>query len=127
MQQSDSKIDGPKQIGLDAPLAPWVPQIETRLRKSGFTVKRISRDKYSALTDKFARYILVLQGSYYTGWEYRCFGGGYKFQYINAELIDMEKNESVVAITGEGYSENCPPSSGSIFGDITNAVASQWR
>jgi hypothetical protein len=127
VQQSQTKIDEPKRIGLDAPLAPWVPQIEARLRQKGFTVKRISRDRYDALTDKFARYILVLGGSHYTGWERRCFGGGWKFEYVTAELIDMENNESVVSITGEGYSENCPPASGTIFEDIATAVASQWK
>lgn len=125
--QNTGSIHGEKVIGLDAPTAPWVAQVEKRIRDKGFKVKRISRDKYNSLTDTWAQYILVLDGSYYTGWENRCFGGGYRFEYLTAELINMKTNESVLSVSGEGYSENCPPLSGTIYGDIAKAVDSQWQ
>lgn len=127
VQQSTGKISEPKVIALDAPSAPWVAQIEKRLREKGFTIKRISRERTGALSDVAARYVLVLNGSYQTGWDRRCFGGGYMFDSINAELVDMSNNESIASISGEGYSEGCPPLSGSIYGDITKAIVDNWR
>lgn len=120
-------IETSKEIGLDAPVTPWVSQIELKLRQKGFSVKRITRNETKALDGKKARYILVLEGSYASGWENRCFGGGYKFDHLTAELIDMEKNESLASVSGEGYSENCPPLSGTIFQDVASAVANQWK
>lgn len=125
--QSEKKITEPKVVALDAPLAPWVPQIETRLRHKGFQVKRFSRNQAGALDDLGARYVLRIAGDYYRGWEQRCFGGGYKFHSLMAELVDIKTNESVASVTGEGYSENCPPLSGTIFGDIAKMVAERWE
>jgi hypothetical protein len=124
---NDEKISAPKEIVLDAPNAPWVAQIETRLRQKGFKVKRIARNERKALDWSNGRYVLALDGSYMTGWGHRCFGGGHKFDYLNAELLDLKENESLLSVSGEGYSENCPPASGTIYEDITAAVAAKWR
>jgi hypothetical protein len=125
--QNDSKIVGPKLVALDAPIAPWLPQIEIRLKQKGFQVKRFSRDQTGALTDLGAQYVLRISGSHYSGWENRCFGGGYKFDSLLAELVDLKTNESIATVSGEGYSENCPPLSGTIFSDIANMVADRWQ
>ena len=125
--QNDIKIEGPKVIALDAPMTPWLPQIEVRLKQKGFQVKRFSRDQTGALTEIGARYVLRIGGQHYSGWENRCFGGGYKFDGLFAELIDLRTNEAIAAVTGEGYSEDCPPMSGTIFGDIADMVADRWK
>ncbi|EGY23854.1 hypothetical protein DA2_3934 [Desulfovibrio sp. A2] len=57
----------------------------------------------------------------------RCFGGGYKFIYINADLIDTATNETIANFSDAGYSENCPPASGTIFTDLTNTVINAWK
>lgn len=124
---SAEKITGDKVVALDAPLESWVPLIEKRLRDRGFKVKRISRDGSGALANLGARYVLRLHGDYYGGWEHRCIGGGYKFRVLAAELLDLEANEALAAVSGEGYSEDCPPLSGSIFGDIAKMVADRWE
>ncbi|MGE4340443.1 MAG: hypothetical protein AB7E55_31515 [Pigmentiphaga sp.] len=124
---NESKITEAKRIALDAPVAPWVAQIEIRLRQAGFTVKRISRDQFAAFNEEWANYVLVLDGSYYSGWQNRCFGGGYRFEFLTAELINLETNESVVSVSGEGYSESCPPASGTIYSDIVQAVSERWE
>jgi hypothetical protein len=125
--QSGEKIKGAKVIAMDAPLAPWVPQIESRLRQKGFQVKRFSRDNSGALADLGANYVLRIGGSHYTGWEHRCFGGGYKFDSLMAELVDLKANVALASVSGEGYSENCPPLSGTIFEDIAKMVADRWE
>lgn len=124
---SEEKIKGPRVVALDAPLAPWVPQIEKRLKQHGFQVKRISRDQTGGLANLGARYVLRLQGDYHTGWEYRCFGGGYLFRYLTAELLDLQANESLASVSGEGNSEGCAPLSGTIYGDVAAMVADRWE
>lgn len=116
--QNEAKITAPKVVALDAPLEPWVPQIEKRLRQQGFQVKRISRNQSGALADLGSRYVLRIGGEHYAGWGHRCLGGGYKFHALTAELLDLTTNEALASVSGEGYSEDCPPLSGSIFGDI---------
>lgn len=125
--QSEEKITGPKIVALDAPLAPWLAQIENRLRQKGFQVKRFSRNQQGALDDMGARYVLRIGGEHYAGWERRCFGGGWKFHSLMAELVDLKTNEAIASVSGEGYSEDCPPLSGTIFGDMTKMVADRWE
>lgn len=131
------KIEGPKVIALSAPRAPWVIEIQNRLKAKGFTVKRWSSTK--VVTEKVnegrvetfnqaeARYVLAIEG--YANYDsmHRCFGGGYQFSYISVDLIDVRTNETLLNVNGSGYSENCPPMSGTIFQDITNAVAGAWK
>jgi hypothetical protein len=125
--QNDAKIKGPKVVALDAPLAPWVPQIENRLRQKGFQVKRFSRNELGALDNMGARYVLRISGEHHSGWKNRCIGGGYKFNELMAELVDLKTNEALAAVSGEGFSEDCPPLSGTIFGDIARMVADRWE
>ena len=60
-------------------------------------------------------------------WAHRCFGGGYTFDYINADLIDLASNQTIASIEGRGYSEGCPPMSGTIYGDITKMIVDSWE
>ncbi len=121
------KISTERVVALDAPVAPWVAQIEVRLKERGFKVKRLSRDTSGSLANLGARYVLRINADYYAGWERRCFGGGYKFHAFTAELMDLEANEALASVSGEGYSEDCPPLSGTIFGDVANMVADRWQ
>lgn len=136
-QMSDTKIRGPKVIALDAGGAPWKVDIEARLKKAGFKVLRwSSRSRVTEQTDKKrleqynkaeARYILEISASAPTEWARRCFGGGFKFDYIDANLVDVETNETILNVNGKGYSEGCFPLSGSVFQDITDAVQDSWQ
>ena len=40
---------------------------------------------------------------------HRCMGGGYMFDYYDADLIDLPSNETVASIESRGWSEGCPP------------------
>lgn len=126
------KIPGPRQLALTGPRLPWVIEIEKRLRAAGFTVKRwasqhqvtelVSPTTKHAYNEASARVILVLNGHAPNTSMTRCMGGGYNFSFINAELIDVAKNEVIASYSNSGYSENCPPLSGSIFSDVTSMV-----
>lgn len=136
-QVSDVKVSGPKVIALDAPSAPWVLEIQNRLKQSGFKVLRWSsrvrvteqteRDRLEQYNKAEARYVLVINGFAPYDWANRCFGGGYKFSTISVDLVDVHTNETILNINGSGYSENCPPLSGSIFQDIADAVQRTWQ
>jgi len=131
------KIEEPKVIALDVPRQPWVAQIETRLRQNGFHVLRwasqqrvqekVSGSRIEEFNQSSTRYILVINGEAPLDAMNRCVGGGFKFKYITAELVDTKTNETLFSYSGTGYSEGCPPVSGTIFGDIANAVNTAWR
>ena len=126
------KISGPKVIAMSGVRAPWVFEIEKRLRARGFEVKRwasqnraieqVSPNKLEAYNEASAQVILRIDGFAPNTSMTRCFGGGYKFNYITVEAIDVAKNETLAAFSNSGYSENCPPLSGTIFGDIAGMV-----
>lgn len=134
---ADNPIIGPKEIALVGNRAPWVIEIERRLRSKGVKIKRfaslgeatqkISETRSETTTTTTTRVILALDGFAPNTVTTRCFGGGYNFRYINAELIDSETNETIAAYSNSGYSEGCQPLSGTIFGDITNMVNSAFR
>ena len=125
-------IDTKREIALVGIRHPWVNQIEMRLRKEGVKIKRfasvsqvterISRNKKETYNEASTRLILVLDGFAPNTVMTRCLGGGYKFNYINAELIDALNNETIANYANSGYSEGCPPLSGTIFQDVTSMV-----
>lgn len=133
----DKKITEPKVIALDAPRTPWVVEIENRLRQKGFKVlrwastKRIKEQVSDTTTEEFkqasTRYVLSIEGFAPLDAMHRCIAGGYQFEYINTELIDVQANETILNISGSGYSENCAPLSGTIFQDIVSGVESAWQ
>lgn len=131
------KVVGPKIIAMSGVRSPWVYEIEKRLRENGFKIKRmasqnvaveqVSQTKTEVYNEASARFILVIDGYAPNTSMTRCFGGGYRFDYINAELIDVRTNETVLHYSNSGYSENCPPLSGTIFTDIVNGVTEVWE
>ena len=133
----DRKIDEPKIVALDAPRTPWVVEIETRLRQSGFQVlrwasqRRVREQVSGARTEEFreaaARYVLIVDGYAPLDAMNRCFGGGYRFDFLTAELVDTMTNETMFSVSGSGFSENCQPMSGNLFSNITAAVKNAWR
>ena len=136
VQISDTKIEGPRVIALDAPSAPWVIEVQNYLKAKGFRVLRWSSrsriteqtaaNRLEQFNEAEARYVLVINGFAPYDWANRCFGGGYKFHHVSTDLVDTKTNETILNVNGSGYSENCPPMSGSIFSDIANAVDAAW-
>jgi hypothetical protein len=133
----DRKIDDPKVVALDAPRTPWVVEIETRLRQNGFQVlrwasqRRVREQVTDSRTEEFreatTRYVLVIDGFAPLDPMNRCFGGGYRFDFLTAELVDTKTNETLFNVSGSGYSENCQPMSGSLFTNLISTVNNTWR
>ncbi|WP_447969320.1 hypothetical protein [Nitrospira sp. M1] len=131
------QIEGQRVIAMVGKRYPWVNPIMQRLKNEGFSIKRfasvsettekVSATKMETYNKATARVILNIDSfAANTSWT-RCFGGGYKFSYIYAELIDARNNETMATYSNSGYSENCPPMSGTIFQDITDMVTSAFK
>lgn len=136
VQISDVPVTGPKVIALNAPSAPWVIEIQNKLKQRGFRVlrwsivsrvtERTSPDTLEEYNKAEARYVLIIDGYAPYDKMNRCFAGGYRFDYISTDLVDTVSNETILNVNGAGYSENCPPLSGTIFSDIADAVNGAW-
>ena len=126
----------PRVIAMDAPRAPWVIEIERRFRAEGFRVLRTaSRTRVirteGAQAETFdraeTRYVLFVDGAAPLDPMRRCFGGGFRFDFITVELVDTLNNETLISISDSGYSENCPPTISSLFGNIIRNIAGMWK
>lgn len=130
-----AKISEAKTITVISDRRPWVSEVEDRLRDAGFKVlrmpvqKTVQRSAADGSTEQYrqaaSRYVLDIQARTSTAQE--CFGGGYDFDYIVAELIDLQENTTIMRVRQSGMSENCPPASGSIYQNIVNAVKDRWK
>lgn len=130
------KAQGDRIVAINSARSPWVYEIEKRLKQKGFTVLRsasqqvtIERQTNSTTgiyNEATTRYVLNLNGFAPNNTMTRCYGGGYDFEYIDAELIDVKNNQTMFHYSNSGFSENCPPMSGTIFTDITNLVENAW-
>ena len=51
-----------------------------------------------------------------------------KKEYLsNADLIDLQSNETMASIESRGYSEGCQPLAGKIYTNITKMVVTSWK
>lgn len=133
---SDIKAEGPKIVALQAPRVAWVMQIEGRLHSAGFEVRRFEStqtvseadgpSRVATYREAAAPYLLRLEGAANLSAMGRCFGGGFNFDHISAELIDVRSNQTIGSYSGQGYSEGCAPMSGKIFTNITSLVQGAW-
>ena len=133
----DEKINAPKIIALNVTGGgPWMREIEKRLKKSGFKVLRaasvneaieVEGKKIIRYNEASTRYFLLIDAYVDVSWAHRCFGDGYEFDYINADLIDLSTNETIASMEGRGFSEKCPPMSGTIFTDINQMIVDSWK
>jgi len=137
VMMSESKLEGPKEIALSARSSAWLPEIEKRIRQKGFKVFRtasqrsvreqVSPTRSEEYKEAAARYILVIDGQPNLDPMRRCFGGGWYFFNLTAELIDARTNESVMTVSGAGYSEGCPPASSSLYQNIADSLDKAWK
>lgn len=111
---------GPRVVAVIGNESNVVRALEDALRTRGFRVKR---QYVRASEEAPPRYVLEVSSSTMV----RCFGGGFRLHSISAELIDVARNESVYSAEASGYTENCEPLSGNIFGNIAEALKANWR
>ncbi|HID9280208.1 TPA: lipoprotein [Serratia marcescens] len=131
------KITGPKVIAIAGDRGAWVFEIEKRIKRNGFTIKRavsqqevtqvVALGRTATFNEATARYVLNIQGYAPNNKMQRCYGGGYNFDYIDAELIDLVDNKTIFHYSNSGYSEGCQPMSGNIFGDISDMLNQSWK
>lgn len=133
----ENKITEPKIIAVNVNSGgPWMREIERRLKKQGFKVLRassvneaieVSGKKIIKYNEASTRYFLRIDAQAPTTFAYRCFGGGFNFDYFYADLIDIQSNETVASIESRGYSEGCQPLAGKIYTNTTKMVVSSWE
>jgi hypothetical protein len=130
-------VEGPRVVALVGPRYAWTAEIEKRLREKGYAVKRfasvvtvteqVSANRSETYREAVARVALRVDGYAPNTAMTRCFGGGFQFDSINAEVIDLKNNETLATYSNSGYSENCPPLSGKIFTDIVRMVDAVFK
>ena len=133
----ENKISDAKVIALNVNTGgPWMREIERRLKKQGFKVLRaasvneaieVSGKKMIKYNEASTRYFLRIDADAPTGAMYRCFGGGFNFDYFYADLIDLQSNETIASIESRGYSEGCQPLAGKIYTNTTLMVVNSWQ
>lgn len=134
---AERSVEGPRVIALVGARRSWTIEIEKRLRENGFAIKRFAStqvvtertgpDRVETYSESSARVVLRVDGYAPDGAMVRCIAGGWKFDSINAEVIDTKTNETLASYSNSGYSENCAPLSGTIFGDITKMVVGVFK
>ena len=134
----ENKITEPKIIALNVNSGgPWTREIERRLQRAGFQVLRaasvneaieVSGKKIIKYNEAATRYYLKIDADAGVNLaDGRCFGGGFNFGYIYADLVDLQTNQTIASIESRGYSEKCPPLSGKIFTNITKMIVDSWE
>jgi len=133
----DNKISDPKVIAVNVTKGgPWMREIERRLKKSGFRVLRasstneaieVSGKKLIKYSEASTRYFLRIDAKAPTSAMKRCMGGGFRFDYIYGDLVDLQTNETIASIEARGYSEGCEPLAGKIFTNITKMIVDSWE
>tara|TARA_B100001971_G_C17911967_1_gene393351 strand:- start:70 stop:591 length:522 start_codon:yes stop_codon:yes gene_type:complete len=129
-------INAPRIIALNVnDGGPWMREIEKRLKQSGFRVLRtagineaieVDGGRIIKYNEASTRYYLHIDALAPVNWAHRCFGDGWNFDYIHADLIDLSTNETISSMEGRGFSEKCPPMSGTIFFDINQMIVESW-
>jgi hypothetical protein len=131
-----NKIIAPKEISINLNSGPWMGEIERRLQAEGFKVIISSSSGQTTVTNKdkqfkynqaTAKYFLQINAAARTDLMARCFGGGYNFDYIYANLIDIQTQETIASIHSRGFSEGCPPLEGAIYTNIAKMVSDSWH
>ena len=133
----DNKISDPKVIAVNVTNGgPWMREVERRLKQSGFKVLRaastneaieVSGKKLIKYNEATTRYFLRIEAAAPTSFAHRCFGGGFNFDYIYGDLVDLQTNETIASIESRGYSEGCQPLAGKIYTNITKMVVDSWE
>lgn len=133
---SETKIEQPKALSIQARKLPWVIEIERRLREVGFEIVAqpsvvtktiVGENEEVQYNEASTRYLLIIDGAADLSVMTRCMGGGFNFEYITVELFDTKENKVLRQYSSNGYSEGCQPLSGTIFTDITELVNGAWQ
>jgi len=112
-KQPEEVISNALKIRATSP-GPWIDEIKSRLINAGVDVIESSN------TTK-TRYELIISSDS-PGFLTSCFGGGWQFQYYNAQLVQSSTGAIVSSMSDSGYTENCQPFSGATFSKTVGMV-----
>jgi hypothetical protein len=126
-------LTGPKIVAIMGTRTEVVAALEEALADHGFTFKRYqNRDRVmeplapvkmgESTTDNTKYAIEVIPDIFE-----RCIGGGFQLTSLRVSVVERSSNELMLRSTAKGRTEKCPPTSGSIFHDIANAINAAWQ
>jgi hypothetical protein len=126
-------LTGPKVVAIMGTRTELVAALEEELAKHGFTFKHYqNRDrvteplapvKVGESTTDNTKYAIEVVPDIFD----RCVGGGFQLTSLRVSVVDRSSNELMLRSTARGRTEKCPPTSGSIFHDIANAINAVWQ
>ena len=120
VEVSTNRLTGPKEIIVLTAPGTITKEITKRLQRKGFVIKFLPPN---VRAKDSAKYGLSISADYVA----QCFGGGYRLRYLDLNLYDLQTNQIVLEASGSGYTENCPPLSGTVFQDVVGAIVRAWN
>ena len=124
---------GPKVVAIMGTRTDVVAALEDALTEHGFTFRHYqNRDRMTesvgqvkmgeSLVDN-TKYAIEVTPDIFD----RCIGGGFQLTSLRVSVVDRSSNELMLRSTAKGRTEKCPPTSGTIFRDIANAINAAWQ
>jgi hypothetical protein len=127
------KLTGPKVVAIMGTRTEVVAALEDALAEHGFTFMHYqNRDRISAPAGQVKTGVSVTDNTKYAIEVVpdifdRCVGGGFQLTSLRVSVVDRASNELMLRSTAKGRTEKCPPTSGSIFHDIADAIDAAWQ
>jgi hypothetical protein len=126
-------LTGPKVVAIMGTRTEVVMALEDALAEHGFTFKHyqnhdritdpVGKAKVGASLEDNTKYAIEVTPDIFD----RCAGGGFQLTSLRVSVVDRASNELLMRSTAKGRTEKCPPTSGSIFHDIANAINAAWQ
>jgi hypothetical protein len=128
-----AELTGPKVVAIMGTRTDVVMALEDALAEHGFTFKPyqnheritgpVGKGKVGGSLEDNTKYAIEVTPDIFD----RCAGGGFQLNSLRVSVVDRASNELLLRSTATGRTEKCPPTSGSIFHDIANAINAAWQ
>ena len=126
-------LTGPKVVAIMGTRTELVAALEDALTEHGFTFRHyqnrdrvtepVGQVKMGESTVDNTKYAIEVIPDIFE----RCLGGGFQLTSLRVSVVDRSSNELMLRSTANGRTEKCPPTSGTIFHDIANAINAAWQ
>jgi hypothetical protein len=128
-----ASLTGPKVVAIMGTRTELVAALEDALTEHGFTFRHyrnrdrvtepVGQVKMGESTVDNTKYAIEVIPDIFE----RCLGGGFQLTSLRVSVVDRSSNELMLRSTAKGRTEKCPPTSGTIFHDIANAINAAWQ
>jgi hypothetical protein len=125
-------LTGPKVVAIMGTRTELVAALEDALTEHGFTFRHyrnrdrvtepVGQVKMGESTVDNTKYAIEVIPDIFE----RCLGG-FQLTSLRVSVVDRSSNELMLRSTAKGRTEKCPPTSGTIFRDIANAISAAWQ